>query len=216
MFLGGHQGYAIVTQRLFVDRHFILVSRKAVKLVDQHDVPRLFLRVLQHSLKVVSVVVGAGHGSVYVCVYDHHIVMLGVGHALSELTFNGLFGLPLAGIAGIDDCCFHGCKLLSCSFVHKHTPLLAKCKLTDVATFDRVLHTFDTRLNRLCLDLILRVFCIHDSPFCPKGTPPPSEKSAAVKVQSKQFLSTRKKFASMSVDLCFSAKFFHLDGRRLF
>ena len=119
------------------------------------------MRVLQHPLKIVSVVVGAGHGAVNVGVHDHQIVMLGVGRALSELTFNGLFGLSFAGIAGVDDCCFHGCNLLSCSFVHKHTPLLAKCKLTELAAFDLALHTFVTRLNRLCLDLILRVFCIH-------------------------------------------------------
>ena len=54
-----------------------------------------FLRVLQHSLKIVSIVVGADHGTVDLGVHDHHIVMLCVGHALSELTFNGLFGLPL-------------------------------------------------------------------------------------------------------------------------
>ena len=75
------------------------------------------------------------------------------------------------------------------------------------------LDTFEPYLNRFCPDLISALICIHFSPFCPKGTLPPSEKSAAVKVQSKLFLSTRKKFASMFVDLCFSAKFFHLDGK---
>jgi len=73
--------------------------------------------------------------------------------------------------------------------------------------------TFEPHLNRHRLDLFLALICIHFSPFCPKGTYTPSEKFAAVKVQSKLFLSTRKKFASMSVDLCFSAKFFHLDGK---
>jgi hypothetical protein len=82
-----------------------------------------------------------------------------------------------------------------------------------VASFTLLLDIFEPYLNRFCPDLILALICIHFSPFCPKGTSPPSEKSAAVKVQGEQFLSTRKKFASMSVDLCFSAKFFHLDGK---
>ena len=76
-----------------------------------------------------------------------------------------------------------------------------------------VLDTFEPYLNRHRHNLFLALICIHSSPFCPKGTFPPSEKSAAVKVQSEQLLSTRKKFAYMSVDLCFSAKFFHLDGK---
>ena len=76
-----------------------------------------------------------------------------------------------------------------------------------------VLDTFEPYLNRHRHNLFLALICIHFSPFCPKGTFTPSEKSAAVKVQSKRFLSTRKKFASMFVELEFSAKFFHLDGK---
>jgi len=79
--------------------------------------------ILQRTLKVVSVVVGAGHGTVNVGIHDHHIVMLGVVHALSEQTRNGLFGLLLAGITGIDDCCFHRCNLPSRDFIHKDTLL---------------------------------------------------------------------------------------------
>ena len=87
-----------------------------------------------------------------------------------------------------------------------------KCKLTDVASFALLLDTFEPHLNRCCPDLILALISILFSPFCPKGTYTPSEKSAAVKVQSEQFLSTRKKFASVFDDWVFSAKFFTLTG----
>lgn len=43
-------------------------------------------------------------------------------------------------------------------------------------------------------------------------TLPLSEKTEAVKVQGMAIGSTRKKFASVSADWRFSAKFFHLDG----
>ena len=88
-----------------------------------------------------------------------------------------------------------------------------KCKLTDVASFALLLDTFEPHLSRYCPVLILDLISIlFFTAFCPKGTIIPSEKAEAVKVQGMAIGSARKKFVSMSVDLCFLAKFFHLDG----
>ncbi len=55
------------------------------------------------------------------------------------------------------------------------------------------LDTFEPHLNRLRLNLFLALICIHFSPFCPKGTLPPSEHTEAVKGKRKKYCSYVKK-----------------------
>ena len=64
-----------------------------------------------------------------------------------------------------------------------------KCKLTDMERFAFLLDTFEPRLNRYCPVLILDLISILFTPFCPKGTLPPSEPTEAVKGKRKKYCS---------------------------
>ena len=66
-----------------------------------------FVAVFKHTLKIFAVVVGAGHGAVDVSADDDQIVALCIIVSDSELTFDGLLGLPLGTAPRADDCSLH-------------------------------------------------------------------------------------------------------------
>ena len=94
----------VVAQRLFVHRHLVLVARKSVELIHEYIIPRLFGAVFEHSLKIGAVIVRACHGTVDISVENKNVVAFRILIAHTDLPFDGLFCLPLAGIARIDDC----------------------------------------------------------------------------------------------------------------
>ena len=74
---------------------------------NEHIIPRLLGAVFEHSLEIGTVVIRARHGTVDISVENKNVVAFRILIAHTDLPFDGLFCLPLAGIARIDDCCFH-------------------------------------------------------------------------------------------------------------
>ena len=70
-------------------------------------IPFLLGAVLNHALKVRSVVIGAGHGSVDVSIDDDDVVPLCVFFADAELPLYGLLRLVVGRIPRVNRCCFH-------------------------------------------------------------------------------------------------------------
>lgn len=99
-----HELHAVFFERVFMDRRFILITRKSIKFVNKHHVPLMFGAVLDHALKVGTQVVGACHGTVDICSDDQDVVRLGILLANAELTFNGLLCLRITAVPRIDDC----------------------------------------------------------------------------------------------------------------
>ena len=77
------------------------------ELIHEHIIPRLLGAVFEHSLEIGTVVIRARHGTVDISVENKNVVAFRILIAHTDLPFDGLFCLPLAGIARIDDCCFH-------------------------------------------------------------------------------------------------------------
>ena len=73
----------------------------------QHKIPSLFVAVFYHLLKGVAVVVCARRGSVYILIYDQNVVTLGIVVANADLSFDGLFSLPIAAVPRVDHRSFH-------------------------------------------------------------------------------------------------------------
>ena len=61
-------------------------------------------------------IVLAGHGTVDIGIEDDNIVALCIVLAYAQLSLDGLLGLLIAGIPGIDHCCFQNSFFLLFSF----------------------------------------------------------------------------------------------------
>ena len=93
---------------MFIDGDFDRVSSETIDSIYENDLPKPGnLGVFQHFLKSRAVVVRTGHRSIDISIYNFKIVLFGKFVADTKLSFNGLFRLPFAGIAGINDCRFH-------------------------------------------------------------------------------------------------------------
>ena len=103
----GNELYPVLFQGVLMDSHFILISRKPVELIDDDILPLPFAACFDHALKIRAHIVRACHCAVYISVNDEKVIVLGVVLADAKLSFNGLFRLGVAGIAGIDDSFFH-------------------------------------------------------------------------------------------------------------
>ena len=94
---------AVLLERRFVSGAVIAVSRKTVELPDDHHVEQPLAAVLNHVLKLWSVVRLGGIGPVNVMPQNRNAVLFSEGGTLAELAFNGFFTLAVGGIAGVND-----------------------------------------------------------------------------------------------------------------
>ena len=81
----------------------VAVAGKAVQFPNQNRVEDLPGAVLDHSLKLGTVVGLGGVGPVDVSADDGDVVALSIVLAVPELAFNGGFALAVGGVAGVDD-----------------------------------------------------------------------------------------------------------------
>ena len=112
---------AVVFEGFLVYSHLVLVTRKAVQLVDNHIVPLFLVAVVYHAAKIGAVVILARHGAVYIGIDDEYIIPRRVLLAYAQLPVNGLFGLAITAVSCIDNCCFHFRLLLSSRFVFRRS-----------------------------------------------------------------------------------------------
>ena len=110
----GYKLHAIVLQGFLMYGGIILVSRKAVKLIDQNVIPLTLCAVLDHALKVCSVIIRTRHSPINIGVKDQNIMASCVFLTYAELSFNGLLSLVITGITCINYCCFHFVFSLFC------------------------------------------------------------------------------------------------------
>ena len=97
-----YQFHAVPLQLGLVPGTVVAVSGKAVELPDNDDVKDATLTVLDHLLELRAVIRFCRDGTVNV-VFDHReSVLLRIGSALPNLTFDGFFTLAVSRIAGID------------------------------------------------------------------------------------------------------------------
>lgn len=97
---GRNQYFIVFLQPLLIDGNFDGVSAESIKGINEHDIPDLWLiAVAEHSLKFRPMVVCSRHSTVNVGVYDFQIVSFRKFIADTQLSFNGLLGLPFARIS---------------------------------------------------------------------------------------------------------------------
>lgn len=108
-------GHALHTDAVFaaavtVEGDLLPVAAETVDFPQKDDAELVLGRVGQHLLELLPVVVAAGHGPVGVGVYDGVALAHGVGLRCGNLPLDGLLGLTVGGVAGINDCIggFHG------------------------------------------------------------------------------------------------------------
>ena len=87
-----------------MDSHFVLVPRKAVKLVNEDVIERFFVTVFEHFLELLTVVVCAGGSAVDTGADNNDAVSLREFPAYPYLAFYRLFGLIITAVPGIDCC----------------------------------------------------------------------------------------------------------------
>ena len=92
----------IGTLQEFVSFALALNEVIPARIKDKHIIPSLLVAVFHHLLKGVAVVVCACCGSVYILIYDQNVVTLGIVVANADLSFDGLFGLPIAAVSRVD------------------------------------------------------------------------------------------------------------------
>ena len=113
--LGGrHELDTILLQLGLVPSTVVAVSGKAVELPDNDDVKDATLTVLDHLLELRAVIGLGGDGTVNVMLHHREAVLLRIGGAFPDLTFNGFFALTISRIAGID----HGGHGRHLPFIH--------------------------------------------------------------------------------------------------
>ena len=103
-FRSRHKLDTVLLQLGLVPGTVVAVSGKAVKFPDQHNVKQLFVTVLYHLLELRAVVRLGRDGAINVVLDDGDAVLLGIGRAFPNLTFDGFLTLVVAGIAGV----YHG------------------------------------------------------------------------------------------------------------
>ena len=87
----------------------IPITGKPVQLPNDNHVKETLIAVLDHGLKLRTVVCSGGIGPVDVMLQNGDVVLLSKGCALTNLTLDGFLTLIIGGIAGIDDG-FHDCS----------------------------------------------------------------------------------------------------------
>ena len=102
-FGSGHEFDAVLFELCLVAGAVIAVAGKAVQLPDQNDVEQFALAVLDHLLELGPVVCLGRDGTVDVVPDYCHAVPFGIGGALADLAFDGLFALVVGGIASVDN-----------------------------------------------------------------------------------------------------------------
>ena len=97
-----HELDTVLLQLGLVPGTVVAVPGKAVQLPDQHDVKQLLVAVLNHLLKLRSVVRFGRDGTVDIVLDDGDAVLLGIRRTFPNLTLNRFFALIVTGIAGVD------------------------------------------------------------------------------------------------------------------
>ena len=100
---GGHELDAVLFELRLVAGAVVAVASKAVQFPDQNDVKQLALAVLNHLLELGPVVCLGRNGAVDIVLDHRDTVLLGIGGALANLAFDGLFALVVGGISGVDN-----------------------------------------------------------------------------------------------------------------
>ena len=101
--LGGrHKLDTILLQLGLVPGTVVAVSGKAVQFPDQHNVEQLLVAVLDHLLKLWTVVRLGRDGTVNIVLDDGDAILFRIGRTFPDLAFDGFFTLVVRGIAGID------------------------------------------------------------------------------------------------------------------
>ena len=80
----------------------VAIPGKAVELPDNDDIKDSALAVLNHLLELRSVVRFCRNGTVDVVLHHREAVLLGIGSAFPNLTFDGFFSLAVSEIASVD------------------------------------------------------------------------------------------------------------------
>ena len=109
-----HQFHAVSLQLSLVPGTVVAVSGKAVELPDNDDVKDAAFAVFDHLLELRAVIGLGGDGTVNVMLDHREAVLLRIGGAFPDLTFNGFFALVVRGITGID----HGSHVRHLPFTH--------------------------------------------------------------------------------------------------
>ena len=97
-----HQFHAVPFQLGLVPCTVVAIPGKAVELPDNDDIKDSPLAVLDHLLELRAVIGLGGDGTVNVMLDHREAVLLRIGGAFPDLTFNGFFALVVAGIASVD------------------------------------------------------------------------------------------------------------------
>ena len=109
-----HQFHAVPLQLGLVPGTVVAVSGKAIQLPDNDDIKDATFTVFDHLLELRAVVRFCRNGTIDV-VFDHRkAVLLRIGSAFPNLTFDGFFSLAVSGITGID----HGGHGKHLPFIH--------------------------------------------------------------------------------------------------
>ena len=101
--LGGrHELDTVLLELGLIPGTVVAIPSKAVELPDQHNVKQLLVAVFYHLLELRAVVRLGRDGTVNVVLDDGDAVLLGIGGAFPDLTFDGFFALIVTRIAGVD------------------------------------------------------------------------------------------------------------------
>ena len=111
-FHGRHQMDTVLFQLVLVVHGIEPIPGKAVQLPDQNYIEDFLSAVLDHPLKVRTVIRFGRVGTVNVGADHGDTVLLGVVLAVAQLSFNGRFALAVGRIAGVDYG-GHGCTSLA-------------------------------------------------------------------------------------------------------
>ena len=98
----------------FVPGTIVAVPSKTIQLPDNDNIKDATLTVFYHLLELWAVIGLGGDGTVNVMLHHRKAVLLRIGGAFPDLTFNGFFALTVSRIAGID----HGGHGKHLPFIH--------------------------------------------------------------------------------------------------
>lgn len=118
VFHSGQNFNSIILKCVFVDSRFILVSAESVKFVNDNKIPLFFATILNHPLKIGSIIVCSGHCTVNIGVQNDYVIGFSIVVAHSQLTFDRLFCLAVARIASINYSCFCHFSLLLIKLIY--------------------------------------------------------------------------------------------------
>ena len=99
-----HDLYSVLAEYSLVVCRVITVTCKTVKLPDNDHIKKLFSALLNHSLKLRTVVSFGRHCSVYIAAHKVKSLTLRKSSALTKLSFNTLLSLIVTRISCINYC----------------------------------------------------------------------------------------------------------------